>query len=235
MKIGIFSDIHGNNIAFEQCLEVLTKQIKVDRLVFLGDSVGYFTDVNPVLDQLRFHECICITGNHDAMLLGEIKVDEKNDKIYKLKECRSVIKKENLDFIRTFKPSNEEMICNKKVLFVHGSPNNLLNGYIYPDTELTQFGQEYDVIFMGHSHHSFIKKSGRTIFVNVGSVGLPRDCGSHQSFCIFDTEKKEIKIIKNKLKTEKILAKYGPSIDGAVKNILNRDCPKGIDEIRIEL
>jgi putative phosphoesterase len=233
VKIGIFSDVHGNALAFKQCIEVLTDKIRVDRLIFLGDSVGYFTDINPIIDYLRLNSCTSLLGNHDAMLLGLIEIDRTKNYIYKLKECDKVLSEDNRNFIKTLKPLLSERIEGRKILFVHGSPTDPLNGYIYPDTDLTKITTDHDIVFMGHTHRSFIKKNGNTVFVNVGSVGLPRDCGNYQSFCVFETNSGEVEIYKNKLDTERILTKYKNTIDDSVEAVLKRNHLENIKNLKV--
>src|SRR5947209_1953094 len=69
MRIGFLSDIHGNREALDACLAQARRQ-RVDRLVFLGDLVGYGADPVYVIDriaQLRETEdAIVLLGNHDA-------------------------------------------------------------------------------------------------------------------------------------------------------------------------
>ena len=44
-------------------------------------------------------------------------------------------------------------------LFVHGSPTDPLTGYIYPDSDLSEFSEiDADVVFMGHTHHPFVRQ-----------------------------------------------------------------------------
>ena len=39
MKIAVLSDIHGNHIALETCIEEIERR-NIDKLIFLGDYVG---------------------------------------------------------------------------------------------------------------------------------------------------------------------------------------------------
>lgn len=67
MRIGILSDIHANREALDAVLEALQSQ-HVDRLVLLGDLVGYGPDPAYVVErarQLRSVGAACILGNHD--------------------------------------------------------------------------------------------------------------------------------------------------------------------------
>jgi diadenosine tetraphosphatase ApaH/serine/threonine PP2A family protein phosphatase len=73
-----------------------------------------------------------------------------------------------------------------RVFFVHGSPTDYQNGYVYPDSDLTEFDGAYDFVFMGHTHRAFVREHGARIFVNVGSCGLPRDDGRYASAALFD-------------------------------------------------
>lgn len=67
MRIGILTDIHANREAFEAVLADLATQ-KIDRIVFLGDLVGYGPDLDWCLDkveQMVAEGAICVRGNHD--------------------------------------------------------------------------------------------------------------------------------------------------------------------------
>lgn len=72
MRLGIISDVHANQLALEACLAALEK-LKVDRLVFLGDIVGYGPDPEPVtrrVADLVAGGALCLMGNHDAAATG---------------------------------------------------------------------------------------------------------------------------------------------------------------------
>jgi len=67
MRIAFLSDIHGNREALDACL-AHTERRKADRLVFLGDLVGYGADPAYVVDRVREameNGALCILGNHD--------------------------------------------------------------------------------------------------------------------------------------------------------------------------
>ena len=108
-------------------------------------------------------------------------------------------------------------IDQKKILFVHGSPKDFTNGYIYPDTEINDFGNlPYDVIFMGHSHYAFKRDIKNKMYVNVGSCGLPRDSGDIASCALYDSVKNECIIYKVKLPTEKIINEFKDKVHDSV-------------------
>jgi predicted phosphodiesterase len=59
---------------------------------------------------------------------------------------------------------------------------------IYPDTPLGQFTDENcDIIVGGHTHHPMARHSGKTLFVNPGSVGQPRNWKPGAAFAVLNT------------------------------------------------
>jgi len=72
MLIAILTDIHGNREALSACL-AHARLISVDRLIFLGDYVGYGADPAWVVDQVRGlvdKGAVALLGNHDAAIDG---------------------------------------------------------------------------------------------------------------------------------------------------------------------
>lgn len=187
MKIAILSDAHGNDYYFNKCINEIQKIIP-DRIIFLGDCFGYMRKGNIILTKLRQLDTKILMGNHEAMLLGKIPYNEDKEAVYGLKIDRKNITESNLEYIKNLEPEFCEEIDDKKILFVHGRPDNPLNGYLYEDDKTFDWSQsQYDLVFMGHTHRPYIKKAGKTIYVNVGSCGLPRDKGTAPSYAVFDT------------------------------------------------
>ncbi len=66
MRIALLTDIHANLEALEACLAHAAP--RADRLVILGDIVGYNADPAAVLDRVRALAeagAVCLMGNHD--------------------------------------------------------------------------------------------------------------------------------------------------------------------------
>ena len=64
MRLGIISDVHANELALEACLAALDR-LAVDRIVILGDVVGYGPDPEAVTQRvagLVSHGAICLMG-----------------------------------------------------------------------------------------------------------------------------------------------------------------------------
>lgn len=71
MRYAVLSDIHGNLEALQAVLRTpgLTS---ADRILCLGDIVGYGANPQECIDLLRQREAICIAGNHDWAAAGKL-------------------------------------------------------------------------------------------------------------------------------------------------------------------
>jgi len=231
LRIAIFSDIHGNAIAFEACIEQIS-QFGVDYLFFLGDAVGYMPGESDVLSRLNSLEASCQKGNHEQYLLRPTKRSIENEDVYRLQSSRLRLGQDKLKAIALWPNQRILDLAEKKALLIHGSPDNPLEGYIYPDSELSPYVLlPYDIFFMGNTHRPFIQKLDQKIFVNVGSVGLPRDYGSVASFAIYDSEQQWCRIVRVPFDTNRVLEKYGSDLHERVKVRLERSLSEPVEDI----
>ena len=213
MLYGIISDIHSNLEALDA---VLLQMGSVERILCLGDIVGYGPNPNECVEIIRAKKALCVAGNHDKAVLGEIDIshfppDGQEAVIWTLSE----MKKDNLAFLKSLPLE----IRQDDFIGVHGSLKNHLHEYI---TSVRESVSTFDIMdktlcFVGHSHRPFIIKKdikgdydadvlrdGQEIdisniykaIINSGSVGQPRDGDPRASFCIYDSEKRIVKIKK---------------------------------------
>lgn len=226
MILGLLSDAHGNREAFEQGVSFL-RQEGADAVYFLGDAVGYLPG-DGVLDAIQEANVTAIIGNHDAMLLtGEI--DPQGEAIHRLAETMHALSAANRTYLETLPDRLEVQSPFGKLMLVHGSPDDPLRGYVYPDTDLASFaGMSEQAVFMGQTHRPFIRRSGETLFVNVGSCGLPRDCGHLGAACLFDDVSGVAQIIRFDITeaTNAALRRCGP-VAAEVRGVFARRSPGG--------
>ncbi|MBY6264548.1 metallophosphoesterase [Azospirillum sp. 412522] len=74
MKIALISDIHANLEALRATLDAIRAE-EAERIVCLGDIVGYNTDAAACIALLRQAGAVCIAGNHDRAVAGIIGTD----------------------------------------------------------------------------------------------------------------------------------------------------------------
>jgi predicted phosphodiesterase len=223
MKTGFIADVHGHVEALEIALRLLAAR-GAERVCFLGDAVGYL----PGIAALPLIEAACdisLKGNHEVMLLNSQPPAEGKDEVYRIGETKAMCA--DLDILARienwpvrFRESGPGGTC----LLVHGSPTEPLDGYLYPDTELGDLeadGAAY--VFCAQTHRPFVRRTERTIWINCGSVGLPRDDGRFGSLALFDSKSGRIEILRFDIKdaTLHALARVG-TVSSAVHALYRR-------------
>jgi putative phosphoesterase len=222
MRLGVISDVHGNFVALEACLNALEKE-RVDTVFCLGDIIGYLPLCNEVLDMITKNEVVCIKGNHEAMLLGELPCDRESEKVYGMSLLRNNIEEGHRRRIKKLSAIHELHLHGKKMLFIHGGPKDPLTEYVHEDYDMKAFEDlSYDIVFLGHTHRPFIHKSPHRCVVNVGSCGLPRDYGSLACCAIFDIEPESVSIIRVPFRTKEIVSKCEGRIHPSVLSVFSR-------------
>lgn len=221
MKIGVFSDVHGVVGAFEKTRDQLIYG-GAEKLIYLGDVVGYVPHMG-ALKSLMTANITALRGNHEAMLIMD-NIPANKDDIYQLTYFKNKITENERDYINALPENYEEIIEGVRCFFVHGSPDNNISGYVYPDTNLKQFDlfmKKYDVAFMGNTHHPFVRECNGKVYINVGSCGLPRGGAKHGSACIFDTHTMQANLIEINLRVSSIQTLSQTNPADAVVKILN--------------
>ena len=198
MRIMVISDLHANLAA----LEAVTQE-RFDRLICLGDLVGYGPAPNEVIRFIREHAFVAIRGNHDNALA--LNVDCHCSHVNKalaeatLAYHRTVLEDENLDWLRTLPTSAQFKLDGYRFATVHATPRDQLYGYeITPDLPDDQLrgeieGVKADFILLGHTHLPMVRGIGSRVVVNPGSVGQPRDGSPEASYAIIEDGIVELK------------------------------------------
>ena len=191
--IGFFSDAHGNTEAFLIAYNSL-KAAGAKDIWYLGDLVGYIPDPT-IVSKAQLLPINYLSGNHEAMLLSSMEVGPRED-AYRHHEIRCSLSTADLEFLESLNPSARIDINGKRLLLVHVSPTDPVNGYVYPDTDLSTFKKtEADLVFAGHTHRPMDRSIEGIRFINVGSCGLPRDGRGVASACLYDPEANRVKFI----------------------------------------
>lgn len=193
--IGVISDAHGNGPALRIAIDVL-KRHGAHRFIFLGDAVGYvpsLSAVNVLADLGR--SVTCLRGNHDTNVIEGTPGVER-ESIYQHLAVREIMTSDHFAFMSSWRLKSTLDCPAGNALFVHGSPAEPTNGYVYPDTDLTTFSVAEAFVFMGHTHRPFIRQCGAHTFINVGSCGMPRDHGTLGSAATFDEDSGSIRLLR---------------------------------------
>lgn len=191
MRIAILSDVHSNL----EALEAVLNHIRIQRIKTIwvaGDVIGYGANSNEVLQLLRREKAVMIAGDHDRQVLTLDDLKWFNEYAQQaLIHTNRMLTEENKAFLKTLKETHEEIIDDRKVFMVHGSPNNPLREYVYATTPDADFlallnKVKADILIMGHTHQPFVRRIRGKLVINPGSVGQPRDYSPTSEYCILD-------------------------------------------------
>ena len=197
MRLAFFSDIHGNKYVLEPFLKSIEFE-KIDQIIFCGDIFGYYYFQNEIMDVFRREGFITLLGNHDQyfldILAGLVLEEELIDKYgNSYKNIAGRISDVNINYLQLLPRKHEIITENTGIGVFHGSPNDFLNGRVYQDTEIAnaELYNKYDFVVLGHTHHKMVRKIGKTLILNPGSIGQQRD-GKGCSYLILDTGSGEV-------------------------------------------
>lgn len=214
MRIAIISDVHSNIEALTEVLRVAEEQ-KVDRIVSLGDIVGYGASPNACCDLVRSVTEVTLLGNHDAAVAGRMDYSYYYDAArHALDWSAGVLSDENMEWLKSL-PYTYRI---GDVGFSHGSPvEPKAYEYIFAleqARELTPYVEHLpEVTFIGHSHlckafaigngevhdvvaQKFGIRRGYKYIISVGSVGQPRDYDNRACFVICDTGARTVEYLR---------------------------------------
>jgi putative phosphoesterase len=187
MKLGILSDVHANYVALRALASDLAA---VDKVVCLGDIVGYYCQPREVIAFLRELEALCVLGNHDSYTVHGLPPDLPPAVQFGIDFANRVLTEDERRWLESLPTLWGGNIQGRSFLFSHGSPWSPLRDYLYADNEkfdlLDAF--DFDVIAFGQTHRHLLREDKRPLLVNPGSVGQPRDVASMASFVALDTD-----------------------------------------------
>jgi diadenosine tetraphosphatase ApaH/serine/threonine PP2A family protein phosphatase len=213
MRIAIFTDIHANREAFSACL-LHAERTGYDRVVFLGDYVGYGADPGWVVDIVE-EQCrrgaIALLGNHDqAVLLDSSGMNEQ--------AAQAVVwtRGHLSDSQKKFLSRLPMTIADGNRLYVHASAHAPQEwDYV---TDMHSASQSFaathaHVTFCGHVHAPRLYHTSATgklasfdpieripislsahrrWLAVIGSVGQPRDHNPAACYAVFDDARDEL-------------------------------------------
>src|SRR5262245_24611444 len=123
MRIGLLSDVHGNDVAFAAAQADL-ERFEPDVVVSLGDVAQGGAQPGEALERPRALRARAVMGNSDAFLL-EIPIDSPEPLTERALEVRewslAQLGDERVDFMRSFEATVELDAAGTRILCFHGS------------------------------------------------------------------------------------------------------------------
>ena len=224
MRYLIITDIHANLEALETCLADASAR-KYDRVLVLGDLIGYGADPNAVIARVQgLNPTAIVRGNHDKIARGIEEAEGFNE----------IAKSAAQWTLDTLTPANRDWLLqlpqgptavDDLVEICHGSPFDedtyifdeldALHGLKTSSRPLCLFGHTHYPITFELSGDAFKStgpaaageaqlqlRDGVKYLLNPGSVGQPRDGDPRAAYAIVDTTAKRIDLMRLKYPVE---------------------------------
>lgn len=216
MIYGVFSDIHSNLHALKAVLGHFDRQ-GITHYICCGDLVGYGPKPEECVQLVsRLKNLVCVMGNHDAAVLGQIPLSEFTSYAYlTIEQTRNILSMESKNFMLSL----PQVVREKKFTLVHGSPRDHLSEYLTTGEQFLESLNLFDnpLCFVGHTHIPMVFKRKGIHFpeskiicgqekitledstryiLNPGSVGQPRDANPKASFGIYDCNRNTFEIMR---------------------------------------
>ncbi len=218
MRYLVLTDIHANLEAMEACVADATSR-GYDRMIVLGDLVGYCADPNAVVERVQALQPLAIVrGNHDKVACGLEQPDGFN----------SVAKRAAHWTYNALTPANRQWLAalpqgpsvvDDLVEICHGSPFDE-DAYIFDELDAVRAlkTSRRPLCLFGHTHFpvTFELADGRVdtigsadsvsthfelrpaskYLLNPGSVGQPRDGDARAAYALVDTSAKSVDLFR---------------------------------------
>jgi predicted phosphodiesterase len=206
MRVAVISDVHGNYHALEAVLQEIDAE-RVDAVWCLGDTVGYGPLPNECCGAVQDRADVCLVGNHDLVVLGELSVSDFNDEAAAAALWTSdVLTEASRNFLEGLKPEG----AVEGIDLYHASARDPVWEYVLTEesARATLELSSAPVVLVGHSHVALaITADGREVLgglaaggteveldgrwlLNPGSVGQPRDGDPRAAWVLLDLEKR---------------------------------------------
>jgi predicted phosphodiesterase len=202
MKFAILSDIHSNLEALQVVLEH-SRQQDCTHYVCLGDIIGYGPNPVECLSIIREMNCPVVMGNHDEYCAGEMDLAGFNPLASEaIKWTRQQLSEEQRTWLRNLK-----YVRGVEGFTIVHATLDLPEKWAYVFDRLaaqSSFSYQHTpVCFNGHTHVpvAFVRSPtgihgglytkvkievGRKYFINVGSIGQPRDRNPKAAYVTFN-------------------------------------------------
>jgi predicted phosphodiesterase len=206
---GVIADIHGNREALDAALALLRRR-GAQRLLCLGDVVGYNADPDECVARVRESGALTIAGNHDLIGVGRLDFRRCSTKAeYSLRRTRRTLGRDSAAWLAGL-PAR--LAPEEGVVLVHGGVRDVQQYMVTPQHILQNAAwlrEDFPgarACFFGHSHEQRVYEVGeddvlerraadrvplertKTYFINPGSIDASRKREHKLAECaLFDT------------------------------------------------
>lgn len=215
MIYGIIADLHGNLHALDTALRALDAR-RVDRIVCLGDVVGFNADSNACIEQLQRRGIQSIAGNHDLIAIRRLGLGRCADRpAFTLKRTRKDLTPQSRAYLAALP---DRLVIEGDVVLIHGGVNDVQE-YVTTTSRVLANHERLlrevpgaTVCFFGHTHDpklyavsdgvvserpttgvQTLNDAATRYFINPGSIDASRRYAPRfAQFAIFDASARSV-------------------------------------------
>jgi len=195
MKLLIISDIHAN---WPALLAVLHAEADVREILCLGDVVDYGPQPLRCVEWAINHIPVrnLVQGNHDWAVAWE--KDSRCAPPYRRlarvtqAHCLRIASKGLRGFLARLSPKHSFTLDGAACFACHAAPSSALFRYLPISAGAERWRMEVerafkpDFLFVGHTHVPGKLRVAKTLIVNPGSVGQPKDGDPRAAYAVWD-------------------------------------------------
>ncbi|HEX5176265.1 MAG TPA: metallophosphoesterase family protein [Chthoniobacteraceae bacterium] len=209
MRFAVFGDIHANLEALQAVLADAEAH-GATHYVCLGDVVGYNANPHECVEVVRNLNCPVVKGNHDEQASLTDELGGFNPLAEEaINWTRQHLTDADKQWLRDLKLVRQV----RDFTIVHATLDTPHKwGYVFNQLDAAaSFNYQYtNICFYGHTHapRAYIRDTtvksqvldklaidaGKKYFVNVGSVGQPRDGDWHAAYCLYTPEEQLVEL-----------------------------------------
>jgi predicted phosphodiesterase len=218
MRFALLSDVHANLEALEVVLEDVARR-ECDRILCLGDFVGYGPNPNECVEILRPQvDGRSVAGNHDWAAIGRLDITFFNPFAQEaIRWTQQAMTAGTGEFISAL-PTEWSHQGAASFLAVHGSPRDPIEEYVLDvaTAEENFRHRPFALCFHGHSHVPAVFAEAEGVvearpfpaedplrlepstryLINVGSVGQPRDGDPRAAYALLDEDPAAVTLVR---------------------------------------
>ncbi|MBO4286971.1 MAG: metallophosphoesterase family protein [Kiritimatiellae bacterium] len=212
-KFAILGDVHANIDALNAVVEDARSRGVTD-FVSVGDIVGYNSRPSECIKLIRELDCVTVRGNHDHYCSYNESLDDFQPLAASvIAWTRRQLSEDDVAWLHNL-PYQKSIAGFMMVHSTLDCPEHW--GYVFDilAAEANFSYQTAAICFHGHTHVPIVYQRasngitqlapsgkfkpaiGQKLFVNVGSVGQPRDGDPRSSYVVYDTKTRELEFIR---------------------------------------
>ncbi len=226
MRVAVLADVHGNLHALQAVLDDAWTE-RVERLLCAGDLVGYGPLPNEVIALLREHDVKCVIGDYDDAVAFDRSRPAAPWLPPAVADLAFLWTRVHLDvrtkaWLRRLLPQARLEIGPCRLMITHGSPRDLRESLGTQTAEAIlrelTYQTKANLIVSGHAHVPSYRVVNAVTFVNVGSVGQPRDGDPRAAYALLDVDPVTGK-------TQVLIKRVAYDVDAAARALTQRGLP----------